>query len=580
MIKIDQIKIPISSPQDQALKKRSAKILGIREEYLRHFEILRRSIDARKKSDIKYVYNVALVCPQIEERLRLGEKIKNVSLFEKKEFEFPYADTSFRIDGPNPKRPVIIGAGPAGLFAAIELTLAGIPPIIIERGKPVDQRLNDVKEFWETGVLKPDSNVQFGEGGAGTFSDGKLNTLIKDRDGSMRYVLETFVEFGAPEEILYDYKPHIGTDMLMDVIRNMRQWLISRGCDIRFNTTLTGVGMSKGRIFDIEVETYCDNEGRPLANPIADLIFCDHVILAIGHSARDTFKMLYEKGVPMEAKEFAVGLRIEHPRAFIDEHQFGHHGAEILGAAPYKLATKLENGRGVYSFCMCPGGYVVNSSSEAGHLVVNGMSYARRDGENSNSAIVVSVGPDEYDMSDPLSGVEYQRSLEKRAYELGNGRIPQQHYGDFKKKIKSGSMGEISDENFRESLKADAQKTEPLKQKALNSESFCSATKGMSAPADLTELFSDEINSSIVEGMEIFDSQMQGFAREDAILSGVESRTSSPVRIPRDDTFQSDIRGLFPCGEGAGYAGGITSAAMDGLKVARALIYDYNGPFH
>ena len=550
MIKIDQIKIPISSPQDQALKKRSARILGIREEYLRHFEILRRSIDARKKSDIKYVYSVALVCPQIEEKLRLGEKIKNVSLFEKKEFEFPYADTSFRIDGPNPKRPVIIGAGPAGLFAAIELTLAGIPPIIIERGKPVDQRLNDVKEFWETGVLKPDSNVQFGEGGAGTFSDGKLNTLIKDRDGSMRFVLETFVEFGAPEEILYDYKPHIGTDMLMDVIRNMRQWLISRGCDFRFNTTLTGVGMSKGRIFDIEVETYCDNEGRPLANPIADLIFCDHVILAIGHSARDTFKMLYEKGVPMEAKEFAVGLRIEHPRAFIDEHQFGHHGTEILGAAPYKLATKLENGRGVYSFCMCPGGYVVNSSSEAGHLVVNGMSYARRDGANSNSAIVVSVGEHEYDMSDPLSGMEFQRRLEAKAYELGAGRIPQQLYADFILGRTSSSYG-----------------------------SFVSANMGGAAFSDLNPLFSKAMKDSFVLGMEEFDKKMQGFAREDAILSGVESRTSSPVRIPRDDNFQSDIRGLFPCGEGAGYAGGITSAAMDGLKVARALIYDYNGPF-
>ena len=550
MIKIDQIKIPISSPQDQALKKRSAKILGIREEYLRHFEILRRSIDARKKSDIKYVYSVALVCPQIEKKLRLGEKIKNVSLFKKKEFEFPYADTSFRIDGPNPKRPVIIGAGPAGLFAAIELTLAGIPPIIIERGKPVDQRLNDVKEFWETGVLKPDSNVQFGEGGAGTFSDGKLNTLIKDRDGSMRFVLETFVEFGAPEEILYDYKPHIGTDMLMDVIRNMRQWLISRGCDFRFNTTLTGVGMSKGRIFDIEVETYCDNEGRPLANPIADLIFCDHVILAIGHSARDTFKMLYEKGVPMEAKEFAVGLRIEHPRAFIDEHQFGHHGTEILGAAPYKLATKLENGRGVYSFCMCPGGYVVNSSSEAGHLVVNGMSYARRDGANSNSAIVVSVGEHEYDMSDPLSGMEFQRRLEAKAYELGAGRIPQQLYADFILGRTSSSYG-----------------------------SFASANMGGAAFSDLNPLFSKAMKDSFVLGMEEFDKKMQGFAREDAILSGVESRTSSPVRIPRDDNFQSDIRGLFPCGEGAGYAGGITSAAMDGLKVARALIYDYNGPF-
>ena len=553
MIRIDQIKIPIKEASTEALSKQAARIAGVKKEKIRRIKILRRSIDARKKDDIKYVYNVALDCPQIEEKLKKGQKIRNTSLYEEKRFEFPYADTSFESHSAQPKRPIVIGAGPAGLFAALELTMAGIPPILIERGKPVEERMADVNKFWETGVLKPDSNVQFGEGGAGTFSDGKLNTLIKDKDGSMRFVLETFVEFGAPEEILYDYKPHIGTDVLVTVIKNIREYLLNHGCEIKFGTTVTDIGFDKGRVSMVSIESHYDDKGNKLNEPFREDVPCGQIILAIGHSARDTFKMLYERKVPMEAKEFAVGLRIEHPRAFIDEHQFGPDGVKLLGAAPYKLATKLDNGRGVYSFCMCPGGYVVNSSSEEGRLVVNGMSYSGRNGSNSNSAIVVSVGEKEYDMEDPLSGIEYQRSLEKKAYELGGGKIPQQRYGDFKKKV--------SGEESVAALEVTSQ------------------TKGETVAADLTTLFSDEINKSFIEGMDEFDKQMKGFSDYNAILSGVESRTSSPVRIPRDETFQSEIRGLYPCGEGAGYAGGITSAAMDGLKCARALIEEYNNIF-
>ncbi|MCR5098914.1 MAG: FAD-dependent oxidoreductase [Lachnospiraceae bacterium] len=519
MVRVDQIKISIDASEEALLKKLS-KTLRVKTADIQKIDILRRSIDARDKGNILYVYNIAAELSFDEDIII--KKNKNVSKYDPRIFEIKKSS----LQG---SRPIIVGAGPAGLFAAYSLCMAGCPPILIERGRPVEKRLLDVKNFWETGVLDPTSNVQFGEGGAGTFSDGKLNTLIKDRDGSMRFVLETFVKLGAPTDILYDFKPHIGTDVLTNVIQAMRQKLIRLGCEIRFETTLTDIIIEDNRIKGVELDG-------------AEQLSCDALILAIGHSARDTFKMLYDSGVPMEAKEFAVGLRIEHPRSFIDEHQFGAKGAKLLGAGPYKLATKLPNGRGVYSFCMCPGGYVVNSSSEENHLVVNGMSYSRRDGENSNSAIVVSVGSDEYDMSDPLSGIEFQRKLEAKAFKLGAGKIPQQLYADFVHLKASSSYG-----------------------------SFSSLNKGGAAFADLNPLFSNAMRDSFVSGMYEFDKKMKGFAREDAILSGVESRTSSPVRIPRDDTFQSAIWGLYPCGEGAGYAGGITSAAMDGLKVAAAV---------
>ncbi len=540
MLRIDQLKLPVKNNGIKDIKVKLAKQLRIHKEDITRVIILRRSVDARDESSIFFVYNLAFEVSVNEKTLL--KKNKALKVYEPPVYRIPFEERSRSYRGPaSDERIIVTGAGPAGLFSAYGLALAGYPPLLIERGKPVEERLFDVKRFWQEGVLDPSSNVQFGEGGAGTFSDGKLNTLIKDRDGSMRFVLETFVKFGAPEEILYDYKPHVGTDILMDVIKNMRQELLDLGCEIRFSTKLSDIDVKDGKLSGITVESEKTDEYLP----------CSRLILACGHSARDTFYMLHDKNVPMLAKEFAVGLRIEHPREFIDRHQFGSDGSEILGAAPYKLATKLKNGRGVYSFCMCPGGYVVNSSSEEGHLAVNGMSYSRRDGDNSNSAIVVSVGKDEYDMNDPLSGIEYQRSIEAHAYRIGGGKIPQQLLGDFKENVSGKKEGSY---------------IKPAM-------SFSSRTMGESVMTDLSELFSREINLSFLEGMEFFDRKFRGFSRDDAILSGVESRTSSPVRIVRDESFQSDkIRGFYPCGEGAGYAGGITSAAMDGLKVAKVVV--------
>jgi uncharacterized FAD-dependent dehydrogenase len=429
-------------------------------------------------------------------------------------------------------RPVIIGAGPAGLFAAYILALNNLRPIIFERGKKVDERTSDILKFWETGVLNTASNVQFGEGGAGTFSDGKLNTLVNDKLGRNKFVLETFVKFGAPASILYDFKPHIGTDILKTVIAEMRKEIENLGGEFHFNTQVTDFVIEDGKIAGVKA----NDKSYP----------CTDVVLAIGHSARDTFKTLFDSKVYMEAKDFAVGLRIEHPQEMISRVMYAD-AFDKLGPAPYKLAANLPNGRGVYSFCMCPGGFVVNSSSEENRLVVNGMSYSKRDSHNANSAIVVSVGENEFDKSNPLAGIEYQRSIEEAAFNLCDGKIPQQLFGDFKAKRLSQAYGEFSSE-----------------------------TKGLTAFGMLSDIFSQEIYQSFIDGMGTFGSKIKGFDRDDAILSGVESRTSSPVRISRDETFQSNIKGLFPCGEGAGYAGGITSAAMDGIKVAEAVIERIN----
>ena len=405
-------------------------------------------------------------------------------------------------------------------------------PIVFERGKRVDDRTKDILEFWETGVLNTASNVQFGEGGAGTFSDGKLNTLVNDKLGRNKFVLETFVKFGAQSNILYDGKPHIGTDILKQVIANMRNEIIRLGGEFHFDSQVENFVIEDGKIKGVvsKGETY----------------YSDSVVLAIGHSARDTFKTLYDLGFDMEAKDFAVGFRIEHPQAMISETMYGPKFNK-LEPAPYKLAHNLENGRGVYSFCMCPGGFVVNSSSEENRLVVNGMSYSKRDSHNANSAIVVSVGATEFDKSNPLAGIEFQRQIEGKAFNLASGKIPQQLYGDFKENRLSAGYGDFSSE-----------------------------TKGYTAFGLLSEIFSHEINQSIIDAMGHFGTKIKGFDRHDAILSGVESRTSSPVRINRDEQFQSNIRGLYPCGEGAGFAGGITSAAMDGLKVAEAVIANQN----
>ncbi len=524
MLEINQIKIEIQKEYENLLHQKVLKMLRVRPSDVKEFRVVKRSIDARKKPELFYVFTVRVtLSKELEAKILKNPKIKNV----KQAVIVPYIV---------PKKPyskkarsVIVGAGPAGLFAAYVLCLSGNPPLLIERGKSVEERSKDVEEFFETGVLKPDSNVQFGEGGAGTFSDGKLNTQVNDKNGRNTFVLDTFVRFGANPEILIDPKPHVGTDTLKIVVKNLRNELTRLGAEVRFETALTDLRFEKNHLTEIEINH-------------KEVLPCENLILAIGHSARDTFRMLYEKPLSMQAKSFAVGFRVEHPQEFIDHCQYGKNHA-LLPASPYKLTANLENGRSVYSFCMCPGGYVVNASSEEEMLAVNGMSYMARDSKNANSAIVVSVGAGEYSLDDPMAAIEYQRNIEHKAFELGEGQIPQQLLQDFVDGKKSTTYG-----------------------------SFSSVTKGHTKLTDLTPIFSQEIRESFIAGMRSFDHKMHGFYMEDAILSGVESRTSSPVRIPRDDTFQSAISGIYPCGEGAGYAGGITSAAMDGMKVAEHLL--------
>lgn len=430
-------------------------------------------------------------------------------------------------------RPVIAGSGPAGLFCAYLLAMQGFEPVIIERGKKAEERKLDVENFWKGGMLNPSSNVQFGEGGAGTFSDGKLNTLVKDPYGRNRFVLETFVKFGADSSILYVNKPHIGTDMLIGILKNMREEIIRLGGTFHFETCLKDIQIQDGKICSVMAE----KDGQMRQFP------ADALVLAIGHSARDTFQMLYEKNLPMEPKAFAAGFRVEHPQKMINEHQYRGADMRLLPAASYKVTSSFKDQRGVYSFCMCPGGYVVNASSEQNHLAINGMSYQKRDGSNANSAVIVAVTPKDFARfgNSPLCGIAFQRELEARAFALGNGKIVQQLYGDYKAGRISTAYGE-----------------------------FDSQTKGSRMFADLGTLLPDELKTAFINGMERFAGYIPGFNRYDAILSGIESRTSSPVRILRNETYQSAVSGIYPCGEGAGYAGGIMSAAMDGMKTAQA----------
>lgn len=520
-IRIDQIKIKPEKDSPETLLHEAAKRLRINEKDITGFTILKKSIDARKKPEVFLLYQIAVSVSTDEQRLLHNHHLKNISEYHPKTYQL-------KSGSKREKRPVIVGLGPAGLFAGLILAEAGLCPLILERGKKACERRDDVENFFRTGVLKPDSNVQFGEGGAGTFSDGKLNTGVHDKLGRNRFVLETFVKYGAPSEILYEAKPHIGTDRLIDVVSNIRKAIEENGGEVRFDTKMTGLVIEDKKVTGVRYDT--------------GVIDTDTVILAIGHSARDTFRCLFYEQIPMQSKQFAMGFRIEHPQNFINESQYGSEAAKYLPAAPYKLAYS-KGKRGVYSFCMCPGGYVVNASSEDGHMAVNGMSNYGRDSANANSAIVVAVGAGEYDLDDPMGAIEYQRSIEKNAYDLCDGKIPQQLYGDFLNDRVSHSYGD-----------------------------FESLTKGEHAFASLRGIYSKEIETAFVEGMNEFDKRIRGFARYDAILSGVESRTSSPVRIPRDETFQSEVRGLYPCGEGAGYAGGITSAAIDGIKVAEAVI--------
>ncbi len=538
MIRVNQVRMPLVHSEQDILHK-TAKILRVAPEKIQSWQIIKKSVDARKKPEIRVIYSVD-VCVESEKRVLAACKSGQVDKVTIKPYEFP-KEGQERLD----YRPVIIGTGPAGLFCGYQLAKNGYKPLILERGKCVEERMQDVEKFWRDGVLNPKSNVQFGEGGAGTFSDGKLNTLVKDKLGRNREVLKIFVEAGAPEEILYEAKPHIGTDILCKVVRNLREQIEAWGGEIRFDAQVTDLCMDGKRITGVVVNN-------------TETISCEAVVLAVGHSARDTFEMLDKRLVPMEAKSFAVGLRIEHPRRMINKIQYGQEEHPLLPAANYKVTAQTSSGRGVYSFCMCPGGYVVNASSEQERLAVNGMSYSGRDSDNSNSAVVVTVTPEDYEDDSPLSGVYFQRRLEEKAYQVGAGAIPVETYGDYRRAV----TGQKRD------LPAVCQEYP----------GFVPAVKGAYRMANVHDILPPALSEALVEGIDLIGQTMWGFADEGAYLSGIESRTSSPVRIMRDETGQSFIQGLYPCGEGAGYAGGITSAAMDGMFIAEKIGARYQKP--
>ena len=530
MIRIGQLKLEPNHSKNDLIQK-IVKTLRISENEILHYEIRKQSIDARKKPEIKYIYTVD-VKVQNEQKVLKKQKGSQAVLAKDIPYIFPNPGTE-----KMRQRPIVIGSGPAGLFCAYMLAEHGYRPIVFERGAAVEERQRDIEIFWETGVLNTASNVQFGEGGAGTFSDGKLNTLVKDPVGRNKKVLEIFVENGAPEDILYVNKPHIGTDVLIHVVKNMRNRIIEWGGEVYFHAKFSDFTMKDKQLDSITVEM----DGEEKKFPVQILV------LAIGHSARDTFEMLYQKKLEMSAKAFAVGVRVEHLQEWNNESQYGKDCAYELGAAAYKIATTSENGRGVYSFCMCPGGYVVNASSEEGRLAVNGMSYHARDGVNANSAIIVTVHPEDFGENHPLAGVRFQRRMEEKAFEVGKGKVPVQRFEDFCENRKTESLGEVIPQ-----------------------------IKGGYKLSNVREIFPQFISQAIEDGIKNFERQIEHFSNPDTILSGVESRTSSPIRIHRNEHFQIDETGIYPCGEGAGYAGGITSAAMDGLRISEEICRKFN----
>ncbi|AIS57591.1 NAD(P)/FAD-dependent oxidoreductase [Vibrio coralliilyticus] len=528
MIRLTEIKLPLDH-EEEALIAAITKKLGISEDQVISFNVFRRGYDARKKTNILLIYTLDVVVENDEPLLVKFADDPHVKQTPDMEYKF-VAKAPENIT----ERPVVIGFGPCGLFAALILAQSGFKPIVVERGKEVRERTKDTFGFWRKRTLNTESNVQFGEGGAGTFSDGKLYSQVKDPNFYGRKVITEFVEAGAPEEILYVSKPHIGTFKLVTMIEKMRAKIIELGGEIRFSTRVDDIHMDGEQI-----------TGLTLSN--GEEIQSRYVVLAVGHSARDTFEMLHERGVYMEAKPFSVGFRVEHKQSMIDEARFGPNaGNPILGAADYKLVHHCKNGRTVYSFCMCPGGTVVAATSEEGRVVTNGMSQYSRSERNANSAIVVGIDPERDYPGDPLAGIRFQRELESGAYVLGgeNYDAPAQKIGDF---LKGRDPSEIGD-------------VQP------------SFTPGIHL-TDISKALPDFAIEAIREAIPAFDKKIKGFASEDGLLTGVETRTSSPVCIKRGKDFQSiNLKGFFPAGEGAGYAGGILSAGIDGIKAAEALV--------
>ena len=532
MIRITQLKLPIEQPVTD-LEGQICQKLKIKNSDIISWEIIRRSLDARRGRAFVFSYTVDV---QVAKEAVIWKKLQKQKDMERYQ---PAPQWLKKTTNLPENRPVVVGFGPAGMFCALTLAKAGLNPIVMERGRRVEERTKDVETFWTQRKLNPDSNVQFGEGGAGTFSDGKLNTLVKDKEGLGRWIMKEMVKAGAPEEILYDSKPHVGTDKLRDMVKNIREEILSLGGEIWFETKLEEIRPDLTLIYSQKGQT-CT-------------IKTDALFLGIGHSARDTFAMLKETGILMQPKPFAVGLRIEHPQRWIDQMQYREYaGHPALGPAPYKVTHNEPDGRGVYSFCMCPGGLVVAAASEEKGLVTNGMSNYARNEENANAAILVTISPEDYAAygDNELAGVAFQRKLEQAAYKLGgeDWRAPAQYVGDY---LKDCGM---------EATKSPFNVVTP---------SFTAGYK----EAHLSDIFPADIAYALGKGLLGFDKSMNGFAGGNAVLTGVESRSSSPVRMVRDsETMQANIRGLYPMGEGAGYAGGIMSAAMDGLKAARAYL--------